>query len=91
MSRREPDAGDRADRAPVDPQDVLRIVRQIGFGLLVASLFVDWGARRLAWGRAQLAAAPYRILPSALGPGALLADAALEMLDATSSRSPTRE
>ena len=87
MSRREPDAGDRADRAPVEPEDVLRIIRQVGFGLLVASLFVDWGAKRLAWGRSQLAAVPYRLLPAAVtGPGALLADAALELLDATSSR-----
>jgi len=86
MSRREPDAGDRADRAPVEPEDVLRIIRQVGFGLLVASLFVDWGAKRLAWWRAQIAAAPYRVLPTVAGPGALLADAALELLDATSPR-----
>ena len=74
--------------APVEPEDVLRIVRQIGLGLLVASLFVDWGAHRLARVRAQIAATAVSSPARRQGTGALLADAGLEMLDATSSRRP---
>jgi hypothetical protein len=87
MSRREPNAGERADRTPLEPEDALRILRRVGFGLLVASLFVDWGAYRLGRWRAQVAAMPYRVLPDVQRPGSMLADLAVEMLDATSPRS----
>jgi len=87
MSHREHDAVEQADRMPLEPQDVLRILRRVAYGLLVASLFVDWGADRLNRWRADIAAMPYRVLPDVQRPGAMLADLAVEMLDATSPRS----
>jgi hypothetical protein len=86
MSRRERDAAQHADHMPLEPQDVLRILRRVAYGLLAASLFVDWGVYRLERARARLAAMPYRVLPDVQRPGSVLADIAVEMLDATSPR-----
>jgi len=86
MSRLEHDVVEQADRMPLEPQDVFRILRRVAYGLLVASLFVDWGADRLARWRADIAAMPYRVLPDVQRPGSMLADLAVEMLDATSPR-----
>jgi len=85
MSRPERDAVEQADRMPLEPQDVFRILRRVAYGFLVASLVVDWGTDRLARWRAEVAAMPYRLL-DVQRPGAMLADLAVEMLDATSPR-----
>ena len=87
MSRRERDVQERGGRVLVEPEDAMRIVRQIGIGLLVASLFVNWASHRLARLRGRLAALPYRVVPEVGIPGAVLADLGIEILDATSPRS----
>jgi hypothetical protein len=68
----------------MDPEDVLRILRQVGLGLLVASLFVDSAAQRLVRFRSRVAALQYRVVPDIQGPGVTLADVAIELLGATS-------
>jgi hypothetical protein len=71
----------------MEPDDALRMIRKVGLGLLLASLFVDWAARELADWRIRVASYQYRVVPDVGRPGAILADLAIELLDATSPRS----
>ena len=68
----------------MDPDDVLRMLRRVGLGLLVASLFVDSAVTRLVRYRTRVAALQYRVVPDIQGPGVTLADIAIELLSATS-------
>jgi hypothetical protein len=75
-----------SDRAPFEPDDALRIVRKLGIGLLIASLFIDWGTRSYAQWRRRAAALQYRVLPDYADSGSALVEIAVEILNGTSPR-----
>jgi hypothetical protein len=85
MNRSEPHAA-HPDHARVEPEDVLRYVRRAGFGLLMASLVVNWASHRRDQWRGHIAEMRYRVLHDVSHPGAAIADLAIELLDATSPR-----
>jgi hypothetical protein len=74
------------DRTAFAPEDAIRIVRRVGLGLLVASLFVEWTGHSFVRWRRWIARLEYRLLPDAPDRGAPLADLAVEILNATSPR-----
>ena len=86
MNPGEPNAAEPPGHPPMAPEEVLQILRKVGLGLLVASLFVDWGSANLARWRRRVAVLQYKVVPDIGSSGAVLTDVALELLDSTSSR-----
>ncbi len=88
MNRSEPETAEQRDRAHVEPADVLRYVRQAGYGLMMASLLVSWASHHRDQLRRRMAYMQYRVLYNDSNPGAGLAELAVEILDATSPKRP---
>jgi hypothetical protein len=86
MSIPERELKPQSGRAPMEPEDALRMLRRVGLGLLAASLLVDWGATHFVRWRLRARQLQFKIVPDVGAPGAVLADIAIEILDATSPR-----